>query len=181
MTCVGPPAYYSEKYSPVAHAALPRSMPGAIMPVRQTEPHTCGFCVISSVYRAYGLDPDAQRLRFCLGTDKQLVNLVEDTVGTIPPDMLRVLEQDGFEPTLELPREDFAARVQGHLSTGHPALALIKPKGWHWVVLAPGEGARVTVVDSLHESPYERTSPNWLHADVHAAILVSPDSPRDGP
>ncbi len=58
-SCVGTPAYYSEKYSPIDRAPKPVRTGAAMKPVRQTEGHTCGFCALSAVYVAYGLDPEA--------------------------------------------------------------------------------------------------------------------------
>ncbi|KAA0214524.1 MAG: hypothetical protein DYG94_10340 [Leptolyngbya sp. PLA3] len=57
--CVGPPTYDFRNYArplPVRRIARPRQ----IEPEQQTEPHTCGQHVLSSLYKACRLDPERQ-------------------------------------------------------------------------------------------------------------------------
>lgn len=173
-SCVGPPWYYVEKYQP-AGPAHPLALPGPIQPERQTEPHTCGLCSLSSVYRAYGLEPEALRVRFRSGVDKPVINFVPSTRGTIHPDMLRVLRQDGFRAeVVSLKGDDAAERVAGHLDRGHFAIALIRVNELHWVVLSGRRGDSVVICDSLHEDLYEEPLAEYLRERVYSLVLVEP-------
>jgi hypothetical protein len=175
--CVGSPFYYHEKFAPAPTPARPTAHPAEIRPGIQTEPHTCGLHSLSSVYRAYGLDPEALRLRFRLGTDKPLNNLVPSSAGTIHPDMLRVLRQDGFRVDLLSPGDKDAARaLSAHLDTGHPAVALIKPSEFHWVVIGAHEGADAVICDSLAPEPYSKPLDTYLRDDVYSLLLIAPAS-----
>jgi len=169
--CAGPPAYYADKYSGVAGLTRPTSMPRAIAPERQTEGHTCGMHAIRSIYRAYGVDPDDASLRFRLGTDKALTNVTPGLTGTLHPDVLRVLEQDGLDAEL-LVRVDEGV-LRRHLQTGHPVIALIDVGVLHWVVLSRLEGDEVVIVDSLSEEAYARPFEAYV-GEVLSAILVRP-------
>lgn len=177
--CVGPPWYYTDKYSAVAAAqpAVPSATPDQLVPEVQTEPHTCGLHTLSSIYRAYGLDAEAQRLRFRLGTDKPFSNFLADSTGTIHPDMLRVLRQDGFRAELLLDRsEQTAARLTEHLARGHVAAGLTKVEEFHWVALSAAEDGGVRVCDSLHEAPYHRDAGDYVQREVYSLILIEPES-----
>lgn len=180
--CVGPPRYYVEKYQ-AAQRAVPAYLPEPLVPEVQTEPHTCGLHTLSSIYRAYGLDAEAQRLRFRLGTDKPFTNFLADSTGTIHPDMLRVLRQDGFRAELLLDRsEQTAARLTEHLARGHVAAALTKVSEFHWVALSalPDAGSApaltLLVCDSLHEEAYERDATDYVRESVYSLILIAPES-----
>ena len=176
--CVGPPWYYADKYSAAAGPARPTALPAEIVPERQVEPHTCGLHSLSSLYRAYGLEAEAMRLRFRLGVDKPLSNLVPTSRGTIHPDMLRVLSQDGFMTTVVRPSSaDAPERVSRHLANGHYAVALTKVNEFHWVVLGAGpefSQGRVEVCDSLHEHKYLEPFEDYLADRVYSLLLVKP-------
>ena len=177
--CVGSPAYYREKYAPAAEGVRPAALPKPIAPEVQTEAHTCGLHALSSVYTAYGLDPAALRLRFRLGTDKPASTLVSDSTGTIHPDMLRVLGQDGFETSVLRPGgEQTPRRLREHLDAGHPALALTKPSGFHWVVVAGREGESVLICDSLAREKYARRIEDYLRDEVCSLLLLEPEAER---
>jgi hypothetical protein len=94
--CQGGPRHYNRKYGlPPARQAILRK-PGVFALEKQIEQHTCGFHSVSTVYRAFGIDPTLADLRFRLGTDARAFNFDDMTMGTIHPDMLRVMEQDGL-------------------------------------------------------------------------------------
>ncbi len=173
--CAGPPSYYSDKYGRSDVPMHPTKTPGAFTPVKQTEPHTCGFCSIAAIYNAYGLDHGAAGLRFRLGTDVQLNQLVESSVGTIPPDMVRVLEQDGFATqTLTSANDALAEKTLAHLRSGHPVLAVIKVKGLHWIVLTQEQDGELTICDSLHDELYTKPADEFLRDEVYGVMLVKP-------
>jgi hypothetical protein len=178
--CVGPPSYYSGKYAPSDSPARPQPQRSALVPETQIEPHTCGLHTLSSIYRAYGMDGEAQRLRFRLGTDKPFTNFLADSTGTIHPDMLRVLRQDGFRTELLLDRsERTATRLLDHLARGHVAAALTKVDEFHWVAVSSAasvESAPTLIVcDSLHEQPYQRDAAAYLRDSVYSLILIEPE------
>lgn len=173
--CAGPPSYYSAKYGRSDVPMHPSKKPAAFVPMKQTEPHTCGYCGVVAIYNAYGLDHRAAGLRFRLGTDVQLNQLVDSSTGTIPPDMTRVLEQDGFTTqTVSAANEKMAALTLAHLRTGHPALAVIKVKGLHWVVLTTEHDGQLTVCDSLHDDLYTKPADAYLKDDVYGVMLIKP-------
>lgn len=172
--CIGPPSYYSAKYSS-AGPAQPFLWANRAIPDRQTEPHTCGFHALSSVYRAYGLDPERLRLRFRIGVDKPVNNLLPDSLGTIHPDMLRVLRQDGFDTQIVRASDsDASVRLRNHLDDDQLAVALIRVKELHWVVLASRHDDEVVVCDSLHEHTYEEPLEPYLRERVYSLLLISP-------
>jgi hypothetical protein len=171
--CVGPPSYYRSKLASPGRAA-PAAFPIAPVPERQTEPHTCGLHTLNSLYRAYGLNPDARRLRFRLGTDKPFPNFIPDTTGTIHPDMLRVLRQDGFRTDLVNPFSDAApASLAAHLDSGHFAIALVG--GAHWVLLIGRDDDRVVVCDSLARVPYAEPLAAYIRDHLYTLVLVNPE------
>ncbi|MCC6971602.1 MAG: hypothetical protein IT434_15430 [Phycisphaerales bacterium] len=180
--CIGSPVYYVDKYQGAPAVTKPTALPAAFTPEKQTESHTCGFHALSTVYRAYGLEPEAMRLRFRLGTDKRATNFDSESLGTLHPDMLRVLAQDGFTADLVLdPKSpESIERFGAHVRSGHPAVVLVRVTGLHWIVLAPalnesGEGETMTlVVDSLVESPTEAPLNGVISGRVLSAILISP-------
>lgn len=175
--CVGSPAYYHEKYAPTAPGVRPATTPAEIRPEVQTEGHTCGLHSVSAIYTAYGLDPVALRLRFRLGTDRPVNTLIPDSRGTIHPDMLRVLGQDGFEAQVLMPGGDGSARrLRDHLDTGHPALALTKPGEFHWVVIARRDGDDAVVCDSLVRGSYREPLEPYLRERVYSVLLVRPET-----
>jgi ABC-type bacteriocin/lantibiotic exporter with double-glycine peptidase domain len=171
--CVGSLGYYVDKYNRAQGIAAPAAMPGPIRPERQTEPHTCGLHAIGASYTAYGVDPGAARLRFRLGVDKPATNFDPESLGTIHPDILRVLGQDGFEATMVGP-SGAAERIRTHLKDGHPVLALVRVNTLHWLVLAGLDGDELAVVDSLAEEPYREPFDAYVRDRVLSAILVRP-------
>jgi hypothetical protein len=182
--CVGPPSYYRGKYGE-AGDAHPAATPAALIPEEQTEPHTCGLHALSSIYKAYALDPGALDLRFRLGTDKPLTNFDSESTGTLPPDIRRVLKQDNFQLVeLDLRDSDAVTGLFDHLRSGHPALALTHKgsltTGLHWVALEWGSDAStVRVCDSLKPEKYEEGRDS-LTQRVNQVMLISPAAGHAG-
>jgi hypothetical protein len=172
--CVGTPGYYVDKYSS-AGPAHPVAFPVSPIPELQTEPHTCGLHALSSLYHAYSLDPDRLKLRFRIGVDTPLSNFMPKSLGTIHPDMLRVLWQDGFQTELVRPGSSAAAaRLADHLTDGHMALALIRVKEFHWVLLGGTINDKLIICDSLHESNYPEPLDTYLRDRIYSLLLVKP-------
>ncbi|MGD9791780.1 MAG: hypothetical protein AB7Q00_14915 [Phycisphaerales bacterium] len=173
--CVGTPHYYGAKYSPTTVRVASWAVPSEWTPERQTEGHTCGFHALSSIYRAYGLDPGAMRLRFRLGTDRRATNLDSESLGTIHPDILRVLDQDGFDATTLVAIGDGSAeQIRDHLKSGHPVLALIRVSDLHWIVLTAIDGDDVVVCDSLRSELACERFDDYVRERVLSAILIRP-------
>jgi len=130
---------------------------------------------MAAIYRAYGLDVEALRLRFRLGTDMPVSNFLPDTQGTVHPDMLRVLAQDGFTASVVVPSSDTALmRLYDYLDAGHCALVLTKVNEFHWVVASGRFGHAITIHDSLHPQPYEKDGPSYLQNEVYSLVLLRP-------
>lgn len=173
--CQGGPRYYNRKYGGSPQRQTLSTKPIQFMLEAQTEPHTCGFHSVSTVYRAFGVDPLLADLRYRLGTDRQAHNFDAATLGTIHPDLLRVMQQDGFVCELLLSPTDDVTKVQSHLAAGFPVIILSKPKGLHWTVLAPGETeSDALVYDSLQPQPIQVDIAAFVRASVINAILVKP-------
>lgn len=173
--CMGGPAYYNAKYSSVPPGVTPSDKPVTFAAEVQTEGHTCGLHSVRTIYRAYGIDPDARDLRFRLGTDKPGHNFDPESLGTIHPDIARVMRQDGFEVRVILPhREGDVVAMRQHLAAGFPVLTLVRVKGLHWIVLAEEQDGKSRVFDSLKEDVEEVDSAEFIRTRVISAILVKP-------
>ncbi len=181
VTCQGGPGYYGDKYAPSGATAFPDDVATGPEPEQQVEPHTCGLHSVRSIYRAYGLDPDAFDLRFRMGVDKPAFAVVPDTTGTLHPDMMRVLEQDGFEVTLVEPNdEDSLLALSTHLADQQLALVLTRVSGYHWVVMSQGEAGQMVICDSLAEEPYEVALEPYLQESVYSLLLIRPSGEGTG-
>lgn len=142
--------------------ARPSAMPGAYTLEEQTEGFTCGVHAISTVYKAYGLDPEAERIRWRLGVDTKAVAWMGDSTGALHPDMLMVLYQDYFEvnelANYSRPGWD---SMRDMLDTGHPMVLLIKRRengNLHWVVATRSlVDDKIEIYDSLFDAPYAET------------------------
>ena len=179
--CVFLPDFASQKragkYEPVEARQTQQPSTTALMPTaeQQTEPHTCGLHAMRSMYVAYGLDPDAFRLRFRLGTDQPAVRADGESTGTLHPDLYRVLAQDGLkaEP-VDLGDSGAGALVASHLGEGQLALVVVYRGTYHWVLAAAGdEPGRVVVLDSLVDEPVELAM-DELVGDALSITLVEP-------
>ncbi len=173
--CVGNPQYYHAKYQRPPNRSVPSQGPFEYETETQTEPHTCGFHACSTIYRAYLLDPEEKKLRFRLGTDKQGTNFDPESLGTLHPDIVRVLAQDGFETNVLLqPAADDAKEIKAHLDSRHPVLAMIRVKGLHWVAIEGGYGEIGFVHDSLKQRNERIEIIPYVKEHVLSAILVKP-------
>lgn len=152
-------------------------------PILQLEDHTCGLLSLSSAYRAYGLSPEAKNLRFRLGVDRTAHPFDAESTGTLHPDLLRVLVQDGFRYHLLNPRRDDAADLlDAHLDSGNLALLLIRRRengGLHWVLTDRLEQDALRIVDSLREDVYTEPGGEFIRDHVLSVIAVAPDGSRN--
>jgi hypothetical protein len=167
-------------WSPAAVDSSPLHHPTFLQAEPQTEGHTCGLHALSALYRAHGLDGAALRLRERLGVDVPGVPAQPGTTGTLPPDLLRVLAQDGFRADILGPADpDFAATLDAHLSSHFYALALIKRREnghLHWVVFTQFENGTVEVADSLRpQEAYLEPVADFVPNHVKSVLLVRPD------
>jgi ABC-type bacteriocin/lantibiotic exporter with double-glycine peptidase domain len=153
-----------------------------IAPGKQVENHTCGYHALASIYRSYGLDPAERRLRPRLGVDTTANVYDSESTGTLHPDMLRVLVQDGFEcRSLDLASDVSRQRLHRHLDAGRYALALIKRREtgrMHWVVLIGRREQRLIVCDSLKPQTYEEPLDDYWKNCLLSVVLVVPSSAR---
>ncbi len=128
--------------------------------VKQREDHTCGFCAVSAVYKYYQLSPAESYLRERLGVDntilpikhrtlpRKLKKLLDETKGTLPPDLFSVLYEDGFDVDWRFTSyETYRADLYRHLKAGHPALALVDGIV-HWVSVVGMDDDGLSIVDS---------------------------------
>jgi hypothetical protein len=107
--------------------------------------------------------------------DKPLSNLLPDSRGSIHPDMMRVLRQDGFESEVLQPwSKDAEGRLEAHLKGGHVAAALIRINDLHWVALSQGADGMLRVCDSLVEEPYEVPLEGYLRDRIYSLLLIRP-------
>lgn len=163
----------------IAHAAQrPTDTPGDYVLEEQTEGFTCGLHALSTVYSAYGLDADEERLRRRMGVDIKAVFYVPDSTGTLHPDMYMVLAQDFFKINELAHYDDIGwGDLRTHLDTGHPAVLLIKRRengNLHWVVATRTlADDKIEIYDSLFDEPYEET-PDFLTDHIVTAMLVKP-------
>lgn len=155
----------------------PADRPVAMTLEEQTETFTCGYHALSTVYRAYGLDPEAERIRWRLGVDTKAVFWLADSTGTFHPDLYMVLSQDHFHVSeLDLNAPEAWRKLLGHLETGHPAILLIRrPEtgGMHWIVATGGPGKDAQIYDSLKPEPY-LADKKMLDESLLSALLVRP-------
>ncbi len=155
-------------------------------PELQLEDHTCGLHALRIVYRAHGLDPDAERLRERLGVDTPALPKAPSTTGTLHPDLMRVLRQDHFDTALIDPDlEGAATRLESLLTTplaSAPVLLLVDlgNEALHWVAAARSERAgHVRVWDSLVREPYDEPLDSYLRQRVLSIVMVTPHARVD--
>lgn len=155
----------------------PSGVPGEIYPEKQTEGHTCGLHSMRSIYKSYHLPVENFNLRNRIGVDKSAVPFKGSTRGSIQPDLLRVLDQDGFAyEIIDIKKESVEKALIGHFNKGHYALTLIKRKqngNLHWVVLSGLENEKYIVVDSLFPEKYTEGK-QFLRKNIIGVILVEP-------
>ncbi len=163
----------------IVHAdQRPRAVPATYTLEEQTEGFTCGVHALSTVYKAYGLDPEAERIRWRLGVDTKAVFYVSDSTGALHPDMYMVLAQDYFAVDELASYDDNGWKdMAAHLDRGHPVVLLIKRRengNLHWVVATRLlDAGTIEVYDPLFDEPYGET-PDFLYDHVVTAMLVRP-------
>ena len=170
----------SGKYDPVEDVVVgrPNAVPGTPKAGTQTEPHTCGWHAMSSMYAAYGLNGETFDLRFRLGTDEPAMRADKDSTGTLHPDLYRVLAQDGFKiDALDLESDVAAAVLKNHLAWKQLALVVVYRSTYHWVLIGPGDQSdKLVVYDSLKDEP--ETMP--IDELLDAALSITLVEPGDG-
>jgi hypothetical protein len=156
--------------------AQPARTDDAATPILQFESHTCGLLTLSAAYRVYGLSPREENLRLRLGVDNPANPLDSTSTGTLHPDLLRVLMQDGFAYSLlEPPRE--VRELRSHLDGGDVALFLIARRqngNLHWVLTDGCEGDHLRIVDSLAAEAYEEPVADFLETCVLSIVAIKP-------
>ena len=158
----------------------PNAYIGAYTLEEQTEGFTCGVHALSTVYKAYGLNPEAERIRWRLGVDTKAVAWMGDSTGALHPDMWMVLAQDYFEiDTVEPTSAHAWETLRSHLQAVHPAVLLIKRRengNLHWVVATDAfKNGTIEVYDPLFDEPYTET-PDFMDNHIVTAMLVWPTS-----
>lgn len=181
---IGRPDYEAEhrrggKYYAGPVKQTPVALPKPLEVEQQVEGHTCGMHSISSVYKSYGLDPEAADLRFRMGVDRLANPFDKTTLGTVQPDLLRVVHQDGFATALlDLQEPEPAQKIlREHLESGHYAVTLIRRRqngNLHWVVLSAWRDDTLTVVDSLADTPYPEPVADFMENHVLSVVLMKP-------
>ncbi|MCR9143146.1 MAG: cysteine peptidase family C39 domain-containing protein [bacterium] len=158
----------------------PRAVPYNLYPEIQRDGHSCGYLAMAAIYRSYGLNFRKARLKHRLGTDVPAVPFLEDTNGTIQPDLFRVLLQDGFEGRVVAPADaDDREDLIEHLEGPHYALTLIKRKATgslHWIVLTDYHKANVMVADSLIRGKRRHNLAKFAEEEILSSILLKPAS-----
>lgn len=159
----------------------PAAKPAPLVPHVQKDDYSCGFLALAAIYESYGIDPRMARLRDRLGTDVPAVAFVKDSNGTLQPDLLRVLKQDGFGAAI-VNAEDAAGMksLRDHLQGGQYALALTRTEqagGLHWVALTGYKDGDVTVGDSLKLGLQRENLVDYAAGPLLRAILLTPGTP----
>lgn len=161
----------------------PTATPAAYVLEDQTEGFTCGVHAVSTVYHAYGLDSEAERVRWRLGVDTKAVFWMGDSTGALHPDLWMVLAQDFFAvEALDCDAADAWDTLLAHLDTGHPAILLITRREnghLHWVTATRRVGdpalahELIEVYDPLFDAPYTE-SIDFMHDHIATCVLVRP-------
>ena len=167
--------------TPAPVLQTPTNKPLAFKPREQTDGHSCGYLALASLYESYGVNPEQARLRQRLGTDSKAVPFSSESIGTIQPDILRVLKQDGFHAELlKLSNEYSKDRLIVHLQSDQYSLALIKRKensNLHWVALIDFDKGELTVGDSLRDKLYQEPIAEFAATNILSVILINPSTP----
>ena len=167
----------SGKYDPVEDVVVdrPNAVPSTPRAGTQTEPHTCGWHAMNSMYAAYGLNGEIFDLRFRLGTDEPAMRADKESTGTLHPDLYRVLAQDGFKiDALDLEADVAAAALKNHLAWQQLALVVVYRSTYHWVLIGPAdESDELVVYDSLKDEP-ETMPVDELLDNALSVTLVEP-------
>jgi len=161
----------------------PTQVPTDYVLEEQTEGFTCGVHAVSTVYRAYGLDSEAERVRWRLGVDTKAVFWMGDSTGALHPDLWMVLAQDFFDvEAVDCGAADSWDKLLAHLNTGHPAILLIARREnghLHWVTATGHEedpanpDGLIVIYDPLFDAPYTE-SIDFMSDHIVSCVLVRP-------
>lgn len=147
-------------------------------PEVQFESDTCGLHTLRVIYKAYGLEPDEENLRVRLGVDVPSNPMDGTTTGTVQPDLLRVVAQDGFTYTpLFWGSPSPEKELTDHLASGHMAAVLIARRengNMHWVAAYRLVDGRIEILDSLFKTPYFEPPEAFIQECVLSCILLKP-------
>ena len=185
MRVTGSLPFYSEKMqSSNAAGRFTEYHPELFHPQIQTDGHTCGYHAVSTIYKTYGLAPQLLKIRFRLGVDQKANPLDSTTLGTIHPDLVRVLTQDGFLCTfIDLSNVTTAVqKVEQIVSDKQTALCLIKrPEtgNLHWTALASNELGEPVIADSLVEGRFIPDLTDYVNKNCVSIIRL--DRTKDIP
>lgn len=154
----------------------PERIAGVATPILQFEKHTCGLLALSAAYRMYGLEPADENLRTRLGVDLPANPLDSTSTGTLHPDLLRVLVQDGFEYALQDPARGTES-LRAHLSKGNVALLLIARRqngNLHWVLADACRDDQLRIADSLEAQAYHEPLVAFTETCVLSIVAIRP-------
>jgi ABC-type bacteriocin/lantibiotic exporter with double-glycine peptidase domain len=135
-----------------------------------------------ALYKSYQLPVDEYNLRVRIGVDKPTVPFVNSTMGSIHPDLLRVLDQDGFKyEVVDMKNDNVHLKLANHLKSEHYAMILLKLNNgiMHWVVVSDEKDDRYTIVDSLKKEPH-KLSQSSIDKQLIGVVLIEPQ-PSEGP
>ncbi|MEM7394323.1 MAG: hypothetical protein AAF492_18445 [Verrucomicrobiota bacterium] len=166
----------------------PNDRPVAVKLEKQREKHTCGFHALSMTYRAYGLEPAEEKLRYRLGVDIKSLVWLSDSEGSLHPDIYMMLSQDHFLiETLDPDETGTVEAFLDHLDTGHLAILLMlkgEERNMHWVVAGPADrsgkqGRTFQLFDPLEEKPGQPVPQTFFQQRVVSALLIEPANGRE--
>lgn len=149
----------------------------AAAPEAQLESHTCGLLTLRAIYKAYGMDPDKSNLRVRLGVDVPANPFDPESIGTMQPDILRVVVQDGFDYTILRKASDTATELLASLGDKRMAAVLIRRRQnghLHWVALQYESPTTIKVIDSLAAEPYSEPIEPFMDECLLSCIILSP-------
>ena len=162
----------------------PTQTAGGYVLEEQTEDFTCGVHALSTVYRAYGLDPEEERIHWRLGVDTKAIAWLGDSTGALHPDLWMILVQDYFEITTLDPADSASWEgLRAFLDIGHPAVLLIRRRengNLHWIVATRTLDEGIEVYDPLFDEPYTET-PDFLVDHVVTLMCVRPTPDGEQP
>lgn len=138
---------------------------------RQYSGHTCGYCAMAALYRLHGLSAHDREVRYRLGTDVSALGPFANWTGTLPHDLLRVLEEDGFSTTGHRGSWSDVKRIATHLlHSGLPSIALTHMyDDLHWVVITGIDARTVQIADS--GASRKRRLGHRLYSRHHLALV----------
>jgi hypothetical protein len=93
---ITPAIVLTRTFAIIHPAEVPSLQPSQPLLEKQTEGFTCGVHALGTIYRAHGLDPGRERIRWRLGVDTKALWWAKDTTGALHPDVFMVLNQDFF-------------------------------------------------------------------------------------